>query len=60
MLQKNHIIYILMVLIFTACIDEFNPPSKGYENLLVVEGYLAEGNQEAEVKLSGSVPLNTT
>lgn len=49
-----------LVLLFSNCIQEFNPPSKGYENLLVVEAFLSNGEDAFEVKLSRSIPIDTT
>jgi hypothetical protein len=47
------------MMVFTGCIEEFEPPARGYENLLVVEGYLADNSHESEVRLSRSIPLDT-
>lgn len=49
-----------LVLLFSNCIQEFDPPSQGYENLLVVEAFLSDGDEAFEVKLSRSTPIDTT
>ncbi len=48
-----------LVLVFSNCIQEFVPPSQGYENLLVVEALLSDTDEQFEVKLSRSVPIDT-
>lgn len=47
-------------LLLTNCVSEFDPPSKGYENLLVVEAFLSDGEEPFEVKLSRSIPIDTS
>lgn len=49
-----------LVLLFSNCIQEFNPPSQGYENLLVIEALLSDSNEAFEVKLSRSTPIDTS
>ena len=49
-----------LILIFSNCVQEFDPPSQGYENLLVVEAFLSDGDTPFEVKLSRSMPIDTT
>jgi len=58
MKSKRHILIYAMLLL-TGCIEEFDPPSEGFENLLVVEALLTDENQPFEVKLSRSMPLDT-
>lgn len=48
-----------LILLFSNCIREFDPPSQGYKNLLVVEAFLSDGNEQFEVKLSRSTPIDT-
>ena len=51
--------YIICVLaIFSTCIYKFDPPSEGYENLLVVEALLSDGDEAFEVRLSRSIPID--
>ena len=54
----RHILVYAMLLL-TDCIEEFDPPSAGFDNLLVVEALLTDENQPFEVKLSRSMPLDT-
>lgn len=56
------IIYIIItvMLLLTTCIEEFDPPSEGFENLLVVEALLTDEDQPFEVKLSRSIPIDTS
>lgn len=49
-----------LVLLFSNCVEEFNPPSQGYENLLVVEAFLSDSEDPFEVKLSRSIPIDTS
>ena len=49
-----------LVLLFSNCIQEFHPPSQGYENLLVVEAFLSDGDDPFEVTLSRSIPIDTS
>lgn len=48
-----------LVVLFTNCVQEFDPPSQGYENVLVVEAFLSDGDGPFEVKLSRTVPIDT-
>lgn len=48
------------ILLFTNCIEEFNPEAQEYENLLVVEAFLSNNNEPFEVRLSRSVPIDTS
>jgi hypothetical protein len=41
-------------------VEEFNPSRLGYENLLVVEAFLSDGDENFTVRLSRSVPIDTT
>jgi len=50
---------IAFLLILSSCIYPFDPPSEDYENLLVVEAFLSDGDEAFEVKLSRSIPINT-
>ncbi len=49
-----------LVLLFSSCIKEFEPSRLGYENLLVVEAFLSDGDEPFEVRLSRSTPIDTT
>ena len=49
-----------LILLFSNCVQEFNPPSQGYENLLVVEAFLSNDEAPFEIKLSRSMPIDTT
>ncbi len=49
-----------LALLFSNCVQEFDPPSQGYENLLVVEAFLSDGDEPFEIKLSRSTPIDTT
>lgn len=51
---------IIFLLLFTNCIREFNPSRLGFENLLVVEAFLSDIDEPFEVRLSRSVPIDTT
>jgi hypothetical protein len=50
----------LLILLFSQCVEEFDPPSSDYDNLLVVEAFISKGNEQTDVKLSRSMPLDTT
>lgn len=47
-----------MVLHF-GCVEEFDPSSKGYENLLVVEAFLSNDDENFIVMLARSTPIDT-
>lgn len=49
-----------LVLLFSNCVQEFDPPSQGYENLLIVEALLPDGDNPFEVTLSRSIPIDTS
>ena len=58
---STNILYLFyLVLPFSNCVQEFHPPSKGYENLLVIEAFLTDGDDAFEVKLSRSIPIDTS
>ena len=58
---SKHILYLFyLVLLFSNCVKEFDPPSQGYENLLVVEAFLSDRDEAFEVKLSRSIPIDTS
>jgi hypothetical protein len=50
---------IIILLIYSSCIYPFDPPSKDYENLLVVDAFLSDGDDPFEVNLSRSIPIDT-
>lgn len=50
----------LLILLYSNCISEFDPPSQGYENLLVVEAFLSDSDEPFQVNLSRSTPIDTT
>ena len=49
-----------LVLLFTNCVEEFNPPAQDFENLLIVEAFLSDSNEPFEVRLSRSIPIDTS
>ena len=49
-----------LVLLFSNCVQEFHPPSQGYENLLVFQAFLSDGDDPFEVTLSRSIPIDTS
>ncbi len=49
-----------LALLFSNCVQEFDPPAQGYENVLVVEAFLSDGQEPFEVKLSRSIPIDTS
>lgn len=57
MKRYSYIFFILLV--SNSCIFDFDPPSKDYENLLVVEALLHDGDESFNVKLSRSIPIDT-
>ena len=58
---STHILNLFyLVLLFSNCVQEFNPPSQGYENVLVIEAFLTDGEEAFEVKLSRSIPIDTS
>jgi len=56
---RNTIYVIFYLLMFGSCIFDFDPPSKGFENLLVVEAFLSNDDELFEVVLSRSIPIDT-
>lgn len=55
---KNSIISLSLLLLSLACVDEYWPEMDKYENLLVVDGILTNGNEPVVVKLSISSSVN--
>jgi len=55
-----YIIGLLMLpVLFSHCVSDFNPPSQGYENLLVVDALLTDDKESMKVTLSRSFPIDT-
>lgn len=50
---------ILLLVIYSNCVQEFEPSRQGYDNLLVVDGILKGGAESFEVRLSRTVPIDT-
>jgi hypothetical protein len=50
----------IIALLFSGCIKEFEPSRLGFENLLVVEAFLSDGDEPFEVRLSRSIPIDTS
>jgi len=50
----------LIALLYTDCISEFEPPSQGFEDLLVVEAFLTNNDEPFQVSLSRSTPIDTS
>lgn len=48
-----------MILLFSNCVQEFDPPAQGYQNLLVVDAFLSDSEDPFEVRLSRSFPIDT-
>ena len=57
---KYSIHFFYLMLLFSHCVQEFEPSSQGYDNLLVVEAFLSNGNEPFEVKLSRSTTIDTS
>ena len=53
-------VFLFIILVCTNCITEFEPPSQGYKNLLVVEALLSDNEDPFEVMLSRSIPIDTS
>ena len=55
---KNIFTIFLLLFSITSCVDEYWPELDKYENLLVVDGLLTNGNEPVLVKLSVASPVN--
>jgi hypothetical protein len=55
--KRLNLFFLLFVLLFQACIDEFQPDLKGYEQLLVVDGGVFDGIGQIRIKLSYSTDV---
>ena len=55
---KNIVTLLCLFLSITSCVDEYWPDMDKYENLLVVDGLLTNGDDPVVVKLSVSSSLN--
>jgi len=55
---KNFLAIILLFITFTSCVDKYWPELDKYQNLLVVDGQLTNGNDPLAVRLSVSSPVN--
>ena len=58
MLIRNVILLLTLLFGLTSCVDKFLPEINNYENLLVVDGLLTNGDEPGEVKLSFSSSVN--
>lgn len=57
MLQKHHIIFLLILLLLTSCIAQFVPQVEEEKELLVVQGLITDQHETDTIKLSKSLPL---
>lgn len=55
----NILSLLLLILLLSNCVSEFNAPSEGYEDLLVVDAFLTDGDERFQVHLSRSFPIDT-
>lgn len=55
--KQINIFILLIILLFQACIDEFQPELNGYEQLLVVDGGVFDGPGQIRIKLSYSTDV---
>jgi len=53
-IKRHNILLIIISLIYSSCIDEYWPDMTKYDNLLVVEGILSNGEPPYTIKLSFS------
>ena len=60
-MRLARIISLLIILVYSgsSCVQEFDPPRQGYENLLVIEAFLSDVQENFKVTLSRSVPLDS-
>jgi len=58
--RKVFFYIILLMILYSNCVEEFEPSRQGYENLLVVDAFLTGGSEPFEVRLSRSVPIDTS
>ena len=58
--DKYILVLLYLVLLFSNCVQEFNPPAQGYQNLLVVDALLSDGEEPFKVSLSRSFPIDTS
>lgn len=49
-----------LLLLFSNCVEEFNPEAQDYENLLVVDAFLSDSDEPFTVTLSRSFPIDTS
>jgi hypothetical protein len=49
-----------LITVGASCVREFNPKPQAYENLLVIDGLLTDSQEPFEVKLSRSIPIDTS
>lgn len=57
--RKVFFYIILLTILYSNCIEEFEPSRQGYENLLVVDAFFSGGAEPFKVRLSRSVPIDT-
>ncbi len=61
MRQKSGPLIIVLVIVVTSlsCIEKFEPESKDFESVLVVDGFISNANQAYTVRLSSTAPLGS-
>jgi len=57
MIQKRHILFLLILLLLSSCITQFVPKIEEEKELLVVQGLLTDQHETDTIKLSKSLPL---
>jgi hypothetical protein len=53
-------VFVMAFIMLSRCVERFDPPSQGYDDLLVVEAFINNGNEQLDVRLSRSTSLDTT
>ncbi len=56
---SNIALLLLVPVLFSACIEPFEPPKSDYENLIVIEGIITDSPEPQMVRISRSIPLDT-
>lgn len=57
---SNIVLLLALSFLVMTCIEPFDPPKSGFENLLVIEALITDSHEPQTVHISRSIPLDTT
>jgi hypothetical protein len=57
--RSNIALFLFLQILFTSCIEPFNPPKTNYEYFIVIEGTITDSPEPQIIRISRTIPLDT-